>query len=144
MGTQLIFKTSPDVDGGTMGIVGEEPSSEIVTMSQETQTIKTLSLLICIVLCNFCFADETERPNIVLIITDDQNDYFSAASGVDAHTPSMDRLTKQAISFTHAYWRITSMRSVWSRPVFRPLSSSHRSVPQRSGTMAELTRVASD
>ncbi|EMI40841.1 sulfatase-like hydrolase/transferase [Rhodopirellula sp. SWK7] len=61
------------------------------------------SLLISILLCNCCTAVETERLNIVLIITDDQNDYFSAASRVDAHPPSMDRLTKQAISFTHAY-----------------------------------------
>ncbi|MEM1071062.1 MAG: sulfatase-like hydrolase/transferase, partial [Planctomycetota bacterium] len=47
------------------------------------------------------FADE--RPNVLLIITDDQNDYYSNVSGVEVKTPSMDRLQEQAIHFPRAY-----------------------------------------
>ncbi|MEM6362937.1 MAG: sulfatase [Planctomycetota bacterium] len=49
------------------------------------------------------FATAKERPNVVLIITDDQNDYFSEASGVAAKTPAMDRLQQQSILFDRAY-----------------------------------------
>ncbi|TWU29074.1 sulfatase [Novipirellula artificiosorum] len=67
--------------------------------------MKALAILSCVIVCNCCAAAEPQhqRPNIVLIITDDQNDYFAAASGVDAQTPSMDQLTKQSISFSRAY-----------------------------------------
>lgn len=44
-----------------------------------------------------------ERPNVLLIITDDQNDYFREASGVEAETPAIDQLRGQAITFTRAY-----------------------------------------
>ncbi|MEM1227045.1 MAG: sulfatase [Planctomycetota bacterium] len=44
-----------------------------------------------------------ERPNVVLIITDDQNDYASQASGVDVHTPHLDELREQSITFSRAY-----------------------------------------
>lgn len=43
------------------------------------------------------------RPNVLLIITDDQNDYLSAASGVTVHTPHLDRLREEAITFPRAY-----------------------------------------
>ncbi|MEM9658036.1 MAG: sulfatase [Planctomycetota bacterium] len=48
-----------------------------------------------------CGADE--RPNVLLIITDDQNDYLAEASEVDVQTPAFDRLRRQAINFRHAY-----------------------------------------
>ena len=47
--------------------------------------------------------DAAERPNVLLIITDDQNDYYSKVSGIDAKTPAMDRLKQQAIHFPRAY-----------------------------------------
>ena len=46
---------------------------------------------------------EVPRPNVLLIITDDQNDYLSETSGVPVHTPYLDRLRADAITFTRAY-----------------------------------------
>ena len=46
---------------------------------------------------------EVERPNVLLIITDDQNDYALEASGMPVSTPHLDRLKKQAINFPKAY-----------------------------------------
>lgn len=43
-----------------------------------------------------------ERPNVLLIITDDQNDYAVAASGMPVLTPHLDRLRQQAITFSRA------------------------------------------
>lgn len=62
-------------------------------------------LLLPIVLSLLCVAATraAERPNVVLIITDDQNDYLSEASGVEVHTPHLDRLRKESISFSRAY-----------------------------------------
>ncbi len=48
-------------------------------------------------------AQDKPRPNILLIIADDQNDYTFKASGVPALTPSLDKLKQEAITFTHAY-----------------------------------------
>ncbi|MEM6470399.1 MAG: sulfatase [Planctomycetota bacterium] len=45
----------------------------------------------------------SKRPNVLLIITDDQNDYYAAASGVHAKTPALARLKSQSIEFTRAY-----------------------------------------
>ena len=44
-----------------------------------------------------------EHPNVLLIITDDQNDYMARASGVTVQTPNLDRLREQAITFSIAY-----------------------------------------
>jgi len=44
-----------------------------------------------------------QRPNVLLIVTDDQNDYASAASGVEVETPHLNRLRSQSISFSNAY-----------------------------------------
>ena len=44
-----------------------------------------------------------ERRNVLLIITDDQNDYLSEASGVTVHTPHLNRLRAEAITFPRAY-----------------------------------------
>ncbi|MEM9478308.1 MAG: sulfatase [Verrucomicrobiota bacterium] len=48
-------------------------------------------------------AAETKRPNVVLIITDDQNDYALAESGVQVITPHLDKLKSQSIEFERAY-----------------------------------------
>ena len=44
-----------------------------------------------------------DRPNVLLIITDDQNDYAMQASGVPVHTPGLDRLRRESVAFSHAY-----------------------------------------
>ena len=45
-----------------------------------------------------------ERPNILVIITDDQTyESIGALNNPDIQTPNLDRLTRQGTSFTHAY-----------------------------------------
>lgn len=46
---------------------------------------------------------EQARPNVLLIITDDQNDYALEASGMPVKTPALDRLRQEAITFSKAY-----------------------------------------
>lgn len=55
-----------------------------------------------------CGASDAEsrvsgRPNVLLIITDDQNNYAFDGSGVDVRTPYLDRFRTQAITFPKAY-----------------------------------------
>jgi iduronate 2-sulfatase len=44
-----------------------------------------------------------QRPNIVLIISDDLNTRIGPYMDIDKHTPSLDRLASQGIRFTRAY-----------------------------------------
>ncbi len=62
-----------------------------------------LRLVACATLLLASRVSASERPNVLLIITDDQNDYASQASGVEVHTPHLDRLREQSISFSKAY-----------------------------------------
>ncbi|MEM9367713.1 MAG: sulfatase [Planctomycetota bacterium] len=55
-----------------------------------------------IVISSLCVA-QAEPPNVILIITDDQNDYASEGSGVDVQTPYLDRFRSRAITFPKAY-----------------------------------------
>jgi len=43
------------------------------------------------------------RPNVVLIVTDDQNDYALHGNGVTVHTPNLDRFAEDSIRFSRAY-----------------------------------------
>jgi len=45
-----------------------------------------------------------DRPNVLMIVCDDLNDYTSALNGhPQARTPNIDRLAKSGVSFTRAY-----------------------------------------
>lgn len=44
----------------------------------------------------------TARPNVLLIITDDQNDYATSSSGIDVQTPHLDAFKKQSLTFSNA------------------------------------------
>ena len=47
---------------------------------------------------------QTDKPNIVLIFTDQQNaEMMSAMGNPDLNTPNMDRLAKRGVMFTNAY-----------------------------------------
>jgi arylsulfatase A-like enzyme len=49
-------------------------------------------------------AAQTRRPNIVLILTDDQGWYEIGINGNrDIHTPNLDRLASDGVRFTHFY-----------------------------------------
>lgn len=48
-------------------------------------------------------SDSGDRPNIVLIVTDDQNLWDFGAYGGNVHTPHVDRLAREGIRFDNAY-----------------------------------------
>ncbi|MDY7395807.1 sulfatase-like hydrolase/transferase [Aureibaculum sp. 2210JD6-5] len=71
------------------------------------EVLKTILLICCLGVFIQCKSKEatTEKPNILLIITDDQGyaDY-SAYGGVDdAITPNMDKIANAGVRFTNAY-----------------------------------------
>ena len=48
-----------------------------------------------------------DRPNVILIICDDLNDYIECLEGhPDARTPNINRLAKSGVSFTQAHCNI--------------------------------------
>jgi len=52
----------------------------------------------------FVRAAQTRRPNVVLILTDDQGWYEIGSNGNrDIHTPNLDRLASDGVRFTHFY-----------------------------------------
>ena len=49
-------------------------------------------------------AEETEKPNILFIFADDQTYESICALGYDeVHTPNLDKLVRNGVTFTHAY-----------------------------------------
>lgn len=59
-------------------------------------------LMLCINLA--VLAQRTERPNILVIMTDQQTaDAMSNAGNKDLHTPAMDQLAANGVRFTRAY-----------------------------------------
>lgn len=44
-----------------------------------------------------------QKPNILLIISDDLNTRIGPYMDIDKHTPNLDRLSREGVRFTHAY-----------------------------------------
>ncbi len=55
----------------------------------------------------FCFfkahAQELEKPNILLIVSDDLNTRIGPYMELDKHTPNLDRLASEGVKFTRTY-----------------------------------------
>jgi iduronate 2-sulfatase len=49
------------------------------------------------------FLNAQEGPNVLLIISDDLNTRIGPYMDIDDHTPHLDRLAKQGVTFSHAY-----------------------------------------
>jgi len=56
------------------------------------------SILLC-----FLLGAQAQKPNIVLIISDDLNTRIGPYMEIDKHTPSLDRLAAEGIRFTRTY-----------------------------------------
>ncbi|MBR8536660.1 sulfatase-like hydrolase/transferase [Carboxylicivirga sediminis] len=68
--------------------------------------IKTVVNLLTAILCMSCIVERRiERPNILLIITDDQGyaDYGAYGGSKDVYTPNMDKIADEGVRFTNAY-----------------------------------------
>ena len=84
-------------------------------------------LLILLLLFSYSFIPAQNRPNVILILTDDQGSIDMGAYGVkDLQTPHMDRIAKEGVRFTQFYA---------AAPVCSPSRAAILTgkVPQRAG-----------
>ena len=72
------------------------------------------------------------RPNIILIITDQQRFDTIAALGFDyMETPNLDRLVHEGVSFTNCHITAPFLRARPRQSLHRLLSSHHRHPEER-------------
>lgn len=66
--------------------------------------MKTIvSFSIFCLLGNLSPASQSQRPNIIMFLIDDQNPSSIAAFGGDTYTPNLDRMAQEGMKFTRAY-----------------------------------------
>ena len=51
----------------------------------------------------FTWILEAQKPNILLIISDDLNTNIGPYMEIDKHTPNLDRLSSEGVRFSRAY-----------------------------------------
>ena len=62
------------------------------------------SIFILIAMASISHGQEAERPNVLMIVVDDMNDWVGCLDGhPDTQTPHIDRLAKRGILFTNAH-----------------------------------------
>jgi len=111
--------------------------------------IKLLFILICTV--NICLSAEIKKPNILVIVTDDQGYADLSAydhSAPDVKTPNMDRLAKRGILYTNAYSVApvcSPSRAGWTtgrHPInWDPKAGFNCGLPKSIKTMAEMFKA---
>lgn len=70
----------------------------------QTSWIITMSLIALLMSFYGCAPKETQPPNIIFLLTDDQRwDAMACMGNSDIHTPEMDRLAGEGVKFSHAY-----------------------------------------
>ena len=62
-----------------------------------------ISVSIFYLLGNLSPAAQSQRPNIIMFLIDDQNPSSIAAFGGDTYTPNLDRMAQEGMKFTRAY-----------------------------------------
>ena len=66
--------------------------------------MRLASLIVCLLACSALAAETAPRPNVVLIVTDNQSEKLLGAYGnTDIRTPGIDQLAKEGMLFTHAF-----------------------------------------
>ena len=76
-----------------------------------------------------------QKPNIILIISDDQSFNSIAYAGGDVFTPCIDSLAREGIRFSNAHVPSTvcspSTGEAWAKPITKP-SNVHTAVPEQT------------
>ncbi len=69
--------------------------------------IPTLTAIVCLCLFGASLAAATDKPNVILIVCDDLNDYVEGLGGhPQAQTPNIKRLCESGVCFTQAHCNI--------------------------------------
>lgn len=93
-------------------------------------------LLVVLLLTQSSLLRAQERPNILLIMSDDLNTRIGPYMGIDEHTPNLDRLAQQGVRFERAYCQY---------PICGPSRASLMSglYPETNGVLRNDTRLGS-
>ena len=65
--------------------------------------IKSFRQVFIIGILFFSFVSNAQKPNILLIISDDLNTRIGPYMEIDRHTPHLDKLAGQGVRFSRAY-----------------------------------------
>lgn len=71
--------------------------------TENQSTMRILTGLLSLVICLSATADEKLPPNVLFLVTDDCNCDLSCYGHALVQTPSIDRLARRGVRFTHAY-----------------------------------------
>ncbi|MDP4680796.1 MAG: sulfatase-like hydrolase/transferase, partial [Cyclobacteriaceae bacterium] len=75
-----------------------------MTYKSLTQTSILVAISIVTCLSSYAQPDLAKKPNVIVILTDDQGSIDTNAYGAtDLHTPNMDKLAKNGTRFTQFY-----------------------------------------
>lgn len=89
-------------------------SFELFNLLKATKRIKFILNLLIISSCLFAQTDQDNRPNILLILSDDHCvPYLGCYGNADMNTPNLDKLAAEGVRFNHAY--TTAPQCVLSR-----------------------------
>ena len=75
-----------------------------ISVHQCYQWLKIVSLLSLSILAGQLFAKAADKPNVLILFTDDQGTLdVNCYGATDLHTPNMDKLAETGVRFTQAY-----------------------------------------
>lgn len=73
-------------------------------MQKTKNSFQVTTIFILLLMPLFSFSQDQKKPNVIVILTDDQGSIDLNAYGAsDLHTPNMDRLAKEGVRFTQFY-----------------------------------------
>lgn len=107
MGFLFIKRKLPETKGKTLEQIEEKlaPATSREDIKKAKKLVYLLGILVLFTQCHEVTRVSNEKPNILLIITDDQGyaDYGAYGGADDVNTPAMDRIAKSGIRFTNGY-----------------------------------------
>jgi arylsulfatase A-like enzyme len=65
--------------------------------------MRIILFFICCLLTQYNYAQNKQKPNVLMISIDDLNDFIGAFGNSNAITPNLDRLAKRGVIFTNAH-----------------------------------------
>src|ERR1043165_4171178 len=102
-----------------------------------------LAATLAVALTSSAATPTNSKPNVLLIVVDDLNDYISLlANYPGVKTPNLDKFAKSAMNFTHGYCAAPICNP--SRTAFISGVAPYRSGVYDNGTRMTLSKVVTD